>query len=158
MKLKLLRKHSFITNNQTQAYKDYQANLNPGEVLVHGDFAQNYSFSVQNAIQSYHWSSGTCTIHPFVCYYKDENNKVKHINFVCISENKSHDTIAVHLFQTRLIRYLKTKIENLSKVIYFSDGCAGQYKNRKNFINLCYHETDFDGIRAEWHFFCHLPW
>ena len=37
-------------------------------------------------------------------------------------------------------------------MIYFSDGCAGQYKNCKNFVNLCLHEQDFD-ITAEWHFF-----
>ena len=37
-------------------------------------------------------------------------------------------------------------------MIYFSDGCAGQYKNCKNFINLCHHLEDF-GIPAEWHFF-----
>ena len=37
------------------------------------------------------------------------------------------------------------------KIIYFSDGAASQYKNRKNFINLCHHEEDF-GISAEWHF------
>ena len=35
---------------------------------------------------------------------------------------------------------------------YFSDGAASQYKNRKNFINLCHHEEDF-GVHAEWHFF-----
>ena len=29
---------------------------------------------------------------------------------------------------------------------------AAQYKNRKNFINLCYHMDDF-GVPAEWHFF-----
>lgn len=39
-----------------------------------------------------------------------------------------------------------------TKIIYFSDGCAAQYKKRKNFINLCNHETDF-GMPAEWHFF-----
>ena len=39
-----------------------------------------------------------------------------------------------------------------SKIIYVSDGCAAQYKNRKNFINLCYHMDDF-GVPAEWHFF-----
>ena len=35
--------------------------------------------------------------------------------------------------------------------MYFSDGAGSQYKNRKNFINLCHHEEDF-GILAEWHF------
>lgn len=34
------------------------------------------------------------------------------------------------------------------KIVYFSDGAASQYKNRKN---LCNHEADF-GIQAEWHF------
>ena len=38
------------------------------------------------------------------------------------------------------------------KITYFSDGCAAQYKNCKNLINLCYHKEDF-GIPAEWHFF-----
>ncbi len=36
--------------------------------------------------------------------------------------------------------------------IYFSDGAASQYKNRKNFLNLAWHQHDF-GIPAEWHFF-----
>ena len=37
------------------------------------------------------------------------------------------------------------------KIVYFSDGAASQYKNRKNFINLCHHEADFN-VSAEWHF------
>ena len=35
---------------------------------------------------------------------------------------------------------------------YFSDGCAGQYKNCKNFLNLCLHNSDF-GVKCEWNFF-----
>jgi len=37
-------------------------------------------------------------------------------------------------------------------VEYYSDGCAGQYKNRKNFYNLCQHKSDFN-IEAKWIFF-----
>jgi hypothetical protein len=40
----------------------------------------------------------------------------------------------------------------LKYIYYFSDGCAGQYMNRKNFINLYHHNADF-GIEAEWNFF-----
>ena len=43
-------------------------------------------------------------------------------------------------------------LENPKKIFYFSDGCAAQYKNRKNFINLCHHAEDFN-VLAEWHFF-----
>jgi hypothetical protein len=33
------------------------------------------------------------------------------------------------------------------EIEYFTDGCAGQYKNIKNFYNLCNHLKDF-GIKA----------
>ena len=37
-------------------------------------------------------------------------------------------------------------------LLYFSDGCAGQCKNCKNFINLYDHLDNF-GVDAEWIFF-----
>ena len=40
----------------------------------------------------------------------------------------------------------------INKVEYFSDGCAAQYKNYKNMLNLCRHKSDF-GIDAIWTFF-----
>ena len=40
----------------------------------------------------------------------------------------------------------------MDKIFYFSDGCAEQYKNRKNFVNLCHHQKDFN-MDAEWIFF-----
>ena len=64
----------------------------------------------------------------------------------------NHDTVAVHLFQRKLISFLKNALAFFPlKIIYFSDGAASQYKNLKNFINLCSHQADF-GISIEWHF------
>ena len=37
------------------------------------------------------------------------------------------------------------------------DRCAGQYKNKNNFINLCHHEDDF-ALAAEWNFFATSLW
>lgn len=71
---------------------------------------------------------------------------------MCISECLRHDTIAVHLFQRQLVDYIKSNVQGIRKIIYFSDGASGQYKNKKNFINLTHHEQDFE-IAAEWHFF-----
>ena len=47
---------------------------------------------------------------------------------------------------------MKINYPNITILFYFSDGCAGQYKNCKNFINLCHHCDDF-GLDAEWIFF-----
>lgn len=127
--------------------------MKAGEFLVVGDFAENYSFVLQDAAQSFHWNNSQGTIHPFVCYYTDAtNNSTKHVSFVAVAECNTHDTVAVHLFQRVLIDFLTLKIARPTKIVYFSDGCASQYKNRKNFANLCFHAQDF-GMPAEWHFF-----
>ena len=106
---------------------------------------------LQDAAQGFHWNNSQATIHPFVVHYMD-SGELRHVSYAVISDCLRHDTVAVHLFQKSLISFLKEKFGILSrKIYYFSDGAASQYKNRKNFINLCYHEADF-GVPAEWHF------
>ena len=106
----------------------------------------------QGEVQSYHRNNAQATIHPFICYWL-ENGGSKHVTCVAVSECLTHDTIIVHLFQQHLPKFLKEMFrEKPTKVFYFSDGCAGQYKNCKNFMNLCHHSVDF-GVEAEWHFF-----
>ena len=51
-----------------------------------------------------------------------------------------------------LVNDIKTIVPTVTKILYFSDGASSQYKNLKNFINLCHHEKDFC-LQAEWHFF-----
>ena len=51
-----------------------------------------------------------------------------------------------------LNEYNKSDFPYVHKVLYFSDGSSGQYKNFKNFANLLLHEQDFDW-KAEWNFF-----
>ena len=58
----------------------------------------------------------------------------------------------VYTFIMKLMTYVKFRCPQLKKVHYFSDGCAGQYQNKYNFTNLCYHEDGF-GVACEWHFF-----
>ena len=63
-----------------------------------------------------------------------------------------HDTVAVYLFQKKLVTTLKQVLHTApKKIIYFSDEAAPQYKNRKIFGNLSNHEKDF-GVKVEWHF------
>lgn len=48
-----------------------------------------------------------------------------------------------------LIEYLMTKIEEIKHIYYISDGSAAQYKNFKNFINLCLHGGLWQQCRME---------
>ena len=144
-------KHNFITKMQSSAYKMTKEDLKEGQMIVFCDFAENYSFVVQDEIQSFHWNNSMVTLHPFVGYYKDEDI-LKHVNFVSISECNIHDSVSVHLFITQFLSHIKEKLPMINKIIYYSDGCAAQYKNCKNFLNLCHHNEDF-GMDAEWNFF-----
>ena len=60
-----------------------------------------------------------------------------------ISDSLVHETVAVYAFQNKLVDILKEKLSSkgldLDMIQYFSDGCAKQYKNKKNFLNLTYH-------------------
>ena len=150
--------HDFTAKMQAAFVNETKGQLKDGEYLVIADFSENYSFVVQDAVQAFHWNNGSATIHPFVCYYR-ENGELCHLCYIIISESTQHDTVAVHLFQKKLIAFLTKRRQGRrpQKIFYVSDGCAAQYKNCKNFLNLCSHEADF-GVPAEWHFFCHLPW
>ncbi|KAL5490948.1 hypothetical protein EMCRGX_G016154 [Ephydatia muelleri] len=151
--LEKLKLHDYIAKNQAKFVAEKKERLNPGEFIVIADFSENYSFVVQDEVQSFHWNKLQATIHPFLCCYKNSDGKLDSVCFTIISENTDHDIIAVHLFQRKLVSFLSDHFGAIpKKIIYISDGCAGQYKNCYNFTNLCHHEKDF-GIPAEWHFF-----
>jgi hypothetical protein len=54
--------------------------------------------------------------------------------------------------QYELTSFKKSNLPFITEIEYFTDGCPTQYKNCKNFINLCHHLKDI-GMRAVWTFF-----
>ena len=123
------------------------------EIILQGDFAENYSYVVQDEIQSFHWENKQATLHPFVAYrtLDDEDGTLEHKNICVVSDIKEHSTLTVCTFQKVAIGYIK-EFPEVKKVHYFTDGYAGQYTNKHRFINLCNYQKDF-GLEAEWNFF-----
>uniref|UniRef100_A0A6P7GVN1 Uncharacterized protein LOC114343446 n=1 Tax=Diabrotica virgifera virgifera TaxID=50390 RepID=A0A6P7GVN1_DIAVI len=148
-----LKKHHFISKAQSRYLKDLKENLSNDVCVVLCDFAENMTFVVQDEIQSFHWSNPQATLHPFVFYYKqNDEDGIKCKSLCIISDNLDHNTATVHTFQKYFVEEVKKVAPEVKKIIYFSDGTSGQYKNRKNFSNICHHKTDFD-IACEWNFF-----
>ena len=150
-KFDLLRHHHFIAKSQSEFLQITKDTLADDAVIILLDFAENYSFLVQDAVQGYHWDNSQATLHPFYVYFKEAGD-LKCLNMCVISDCMRHDTNTVHAFSTKALHLIKHDLPLINKVTYFSDGAASQYKNFKNFINLCHHELDH-GIKAEWHFF-----
>ena len=68
--LEILLPHYFIARAQSTYLNELKINLDEHSVIILGDFAENYAFIVQDEIQSYHWNSQQCSLHPLVIYYK----------------------------------------------------------------------------------------
>ena len=132
--------------------KSKEESLGANEVMVLGDFAENYQYLIQDEIQSYHWSKEYCTLHPLIIDYKDADGNLQLYSLCYISDDNTYDTSFVYKIQRLLVEFLKQRLPSVTKIYYVSDGCGGQYKNFKNFLNLCCHKEDFS-IEAEWIFF-----
>jgi hypothetical protein len=64
------------------------------------DFAKNYSFEIQNEVQSMHWHNYQVTILVHITWVRnpnlhDESNKTLMKYYFYISDNKSHDSYFV---------------------------------------------------------------
>lgn len=106
----------------------------------------------KDAIQAQHWNHTQVTLHPFAIYYKDENHETKIQSLLIIAECLEHTYEAVHQFKEELFKYLSQRFTSLKKIFFFSDGAASQYKNKKNFFELCQHHKKHN-FKVEWHFF-----
>ncbi|KAK3929167.1 ARL14 effector protein [Frankliniella fusca] len=145
--------HHFIFKEQSSYFNERLNTLKDGEVVIVGDFAENYSFLVQNSIKAMYFNQKQSTIHPFsVTYWDPISAKKEQKCFAVISDYMDHSTVAFYAFQRKLLEELKKRNINMKMVYYFSDGCSGQYKNKKMAANVWYHEKDF-GVPAQWHFF-----
>ena len=110
-KLEALRSRSFIATQQSHFFDQCKSSLKPGELVVCADFSENYAFVLQDAAQGFHWNNAQATLHPFVAYFRESNtSEISHLNFVVISECLHHDTVAVHLFQRKLISFLQDRL------------------------------------------------
>ena len=113
-------------------------NLQPHQVLMIMDFAENFRTMFQNEVASAHWCYQQVTIHPSVCFYRcvfPNCDRLITESVVTISDDMQHDSDAVTVFTASTLDHLSTKT-TLNEIVEFTDGAASQYKSRKPFIHL----------------------
>ena len=79
-------------------------------------------------------------------YYLGPDGYLQHDSLCFSSDDNNHCTSFLYQVQTILVYYLKANhphIPTYNKLIYFFDICGGQYKNYKNFMDLCSTNKNF---------------
>ena len=92
-----LTRHHIVSKSQSRSFSDMKKNVREREAVVVGDFSENYSFVIQDAIQGWHWDASQATVHPFVAYFR-EGGEVVHQSFCYISDGLKHNAAMVHCF------------------------------------------------------------
>ena len=118
--LHFLKLHDYVSKEQSQFFSNLKSTIEEGEVIIGGDFAENYAPVIQDAIQSAHWSKILVTIHPWIIYYK-EGQELKSLSMAVISDNLIHDPAAVHVFQKTIITHLQSLEIPMQKIHYFRE-------------------------------------
>ena len=150
MKVDASTAHSYITKEQNMVFKETKANLTEKQAVAVLDFAENYKFIVQDEIQSFHWNNKQCTLHPAAIYLKIDG-EVQEFSMCVLSDDMFHDYQFVKKVMDCIVEYIEELNSSVELINYFSDGCAKQYKNCCNFLNVCLHKTDY-GIYCKWNF------
>ena len=126
----LIKEHIYIKNQQQKKYHELKDNLNPGEFLVHVDYAESYKNAQQDEIQTAYFGHQAFSMFTACCYTRDSEGELKKHCFVIISDSSDHSRIAAHTCISRVVRELKRIYGYVDHVHLWSDGCASQFRSR----------------------------
>ena len=119
-------RHHYVMKQQAEFIESLkQRILTEDAVICYVDFAENYSFNVQNAIQAFHWNNNQATIHPFVVMFRQNESIVKK-SFIVVSDTLEHSAVTYHWFRSLVIQELKKEewFTGVKKIYYVSDGAG----------------------------------
>ncbi len=101
-KLQFFVGHNFVTRWQDKMFKSCLENFLVDTLVSIVDFVENYTFEIQNEVQSMHWHSYQVTIIVHISWMRnphpnlhDETTKTLMKYYFYISDDKSHDNYFV---------------------------------------------------------------
>lgn len=94
-KLPQFVRHNFIARWQDDHCKRSMQCMGEGMILSHIDYAENYTFEIQNQIQSMYWCSTQITILVHITYMINGNGETVKDSHFYISDDEKHDSLFV---------------------------------------------------------------
>ncbi|XP_049272391.1 uncharacterized protein LOC125758764 [Rhipicephalus sanguineus] len=129
--------HDYIRRTQAAAIHEAKMCEQRGSIVLHFDFAENWTALLPNETQSYHWHEKQISI--FTCVAT--TRKATH-SFAIRSDDMHHDACCA---LGKVHEMLDEKVPIYCHVTYVSDGAASHFKNRYQLYELC--RTKFTSAR-----------
>lgn len=147
---RLYRFHRYVKGKQRAFYQKKLKRLLQGEVLMALDFAENYSFLLQEEVTSHYYSRSQCSLLTIAAYYMGSSGEMEHSTYCGITEDLLHDVTPV-LYGIRWVLEQVSSKTPVELVHYFTDGARQHFKNRTIALVITGHEILF-GCGARWHY------
>lgn len=129
--LQIFMSHCARIYHQYRAFQSLKSNISDTDIILHIDFAENYSCKYSNEPQSVHFGASReqVTLHTGILYTANETK-----SFCTLSESLKHDSAAIiaHLIPI-LTSYLLGN-SRLSNLHIISDSPSTQYRNKNTFF------------------------
>jgi hypothetical protein len=128
--------------------RQLRENLDDGNVLIWMDFAENFSCTSVDEVQSAYWNNAMVTLHTQVIYFPKSFGK-SHQSMVGISESLSHNASSLYAMQKKRFPMIKQMYPDLKVIHYLTDSPTSQYRNTTMFY-LISHYPEIFHVRATW--------
>ena len=149
--LRKFRQHAHRVAQQYGAVKKLKEKLPPNHITCQVDFAENYTCSWKEEIQSAYYCKDSLTVHPAVFHWR-EDGELKTKSTVFTSDVTDHDASMVFAMMKRIVTAAKVLLPNLQFVHYLSDSPSSQYRNRHIIRVISAHKSIF-GVDCTWTWF-----
>ena len=137
-KVKVVKAHLFRAKWQQEQLKQCKEKIQGRTAVLIMDFAENYTCTSQDEIQSAHWVNQAVTIHPIQAFINGSDDAGVITNkesLIFISDDLRHDADAVAHFKSITYKHLADKY-GIVRIDEFSDCCAQQYRCGKSFVDI----------------------
>lgn len=149
---KEFRSHVERIRHQYEQLRDLKLKLPKTHVICQMDFAENYTCSHADEIQSAYFAKPAVTLHPMVVYYRDDNDVLQHKSFLMTTDELAHKAFTVFAFMKRIQREIKQLVKDLKWIHYVTDSPTSQYRNKTVFYLIAHHAEMFN-VHASWLYF-----
>jgi hypothetical protein len=122
------RQHIIRVKAQYEQSRLLREVLPGGHAICHMDFAENYSCSFADEIQTVYFDKSTVTLHPVVVYFRDnETGEVKHKSNVIVSNETAHTATTVFAIMKKVVNVI---LPSCKMIHYMTDSPTSQNRNR----------------------------
>ena len=142
--------HVFIKRQQADSYEEHKTVAQAADshcCLLQMDFAENYTVTYQDEIQSAHWRQRQITVYTVMLYHR---NKV--ISRVIVTDCRDHQKRSVAAFTASVIDSVKCELKTVRNIVVWTDGPSSQYKNKFIFV-LTAKLAEVYNLELSWNYF-----